>query len=91
MSYILQVAPNSGTGLPILIGITIWFIIIYYVIKLAVKNGIIEAKRESAKQSGKGSNSDLSNDARYTKLRQQYESGKITFEQYQSEWEKLSS
>lgn len=75
-----------------IIGAIVSWIIFYYVVKAAVKNGIKEARNDNAPptyiQERKPER--LANPEQM-KLQQRYDKGEITFEIYQSEWNKLSS
>jgi uncharacterized membrane protein len=75
----------------IIAGIISW-IVFYYVVKAAVRNGIKEAHSDkelpkdiAERKDGRFANSDQ------LKLQQRYEKGEITFEAYQTEWNKLNT
>lgn len=71
--------------------ITGWFIF-YYVVKAAVKNGIREARADKEVPMGiKGNKPERPTNAEQIKLQQRYDKGEITFDVYQSEWNKLST
>lgn len=74
------------------IGVIISWIIFYYVVKAAVRNGIIEAQADKQVQTfiEKSTPERLANPAQVT-LQQQYDKGEITFEEFQSQWNKLST
>ena len=68
-----------------------WFIF-YHVVKAAVRNGIREAR--SAKEWPtyvRESKPERPANAEQIKLQQRYDKGEITFELYQSEWNKLNT
>lgn len=68
------------------------WLIFYYVVKAAVKNGIREAlARETTSGYDDNRNPERMTSPRQVKLQQQYDRGEISFEVYQSEWGKLSS
>lgn len=70
----------------------IGLLIFYNIIKAAVKNGIIEArdfKEVPAKRSP--TTPEKPENAEQEKLRKRYERGEIKFEEYKTEWNKLSS
>ena len=70
------------------IGAVVSWILFYYVVKLAVKNGIEEARQNKASHSDHTNSDSLPTPAQI-KLRQQYDNGEITFDIYQSEWKRL--
>lgn len=71
------------------IGIIIGWIIFYYVVKAAVRNGIIEAQiYNQVPPIAKNSKPEKPANAAQVRLQQQYDNGEITFETYQSEWNK---
>ena len=70
------------------IGAVFSWILFYYVVKLAVKNGIEEARQNKSLHSGLN-HSDSQPTPAQIKLRQQYDNGEITFDIYQSEWNRL--
>jgi hypothetical protein len=61
------------------------WLIFYYVVKAAVTNGIKEAQPKPVKPSVVHSRPELN------ELQQQYDSGKITFEAFRLQWEKLTT
>ena len=79
-----------------IIGVVIGWVILYYVVKAAVRNGVTEAL---------DSRSDNKNAPLYMvrreperpaspaqlQLQQRYEKGEISFEVYQAEWNKLNA
>jgi hypothetical protein len=74
------------------IGIIVSLIIFYYVVKAAVKNGIKEARIDQNPPIYiKQQDSERFANPEQTKLQQRYDKGEITFDVYQSEWNKLSS
>ena len=70
------------------IGALVSWILFYYVVKLTVKNGIEEARQNKESHSGHTNSNSLPTPAQI-KLRQQYDNGEITFNIYQSEWNRL--
>ena len=79
------------TFLLYIIGGIIGWIIFYYVVKIAVKNGIIEARIKNENTSNvKESRPELPINSEQIKLQKQYDNGEITFETYQAEWKKVS-
>jgi len=75
-----------------IIGVIIGWIIFYYVVKTAVKNGIKEASNDNQTQSYiRDSKPERKVSQEQSKLQQRYDNGEITFEDYQSQWNKLSS
>jgi uncharacterized membrane protein len=74
------------------IGVIVTWIIFYYVIKAAVKNGIKEARNENEVPTNfKDSMPVKFASTEQAKLQQRYDKGEITFEVYQTEWNKLRS
>jgi hypothetical protein len=66
-------------------------IIFYYVVKTAVKHGIIEARINNEYISYvKERKPELPMNSEQLKLQNQYNNGEITFEEYQAEWKKVS-
>lgn len=75
-----------------IIGIIISWIIFYYVVKAAVKNGIREAKSEKISQAFfRDSKPEKPANSEQIKLQQLYDKGEITFEIYQEKWNKLNT
>ena len=72
------------------IGAVFSWILFYYVVKLAVKNGIEEARQNKSSYSGHTNSDSLPTPAQI-KLQQQYDNGEITFDVYQIEWNRLSN
>lgn len=68
------------------------WVIFYYVVKAAVKNGIKEARNDNTTTTyiQERKPEKFANPAQM-KLQQRYDKGEITFEIYQSEWNKLTS
>lgn len=74
-----------------IIGAIIGLMIFYYVVKTAVKDGIIEARIKNESISYvKDSKYEPSMNSEQLKLQNQYNNGEITFEEYQAEWKKVS-
>lgn len=74
------------------IGIIISWIIFYYVVKAAVKNGIREASTEKILPTYfKDSKPEKPANSEQIKLQQRYDMGEITFEVYQAKWNKLNT
>jgi hypothetical protein len=72
----------------IICAIVVW-IIFYYVVKAAVKHGIIEARAASdTNRPIENRKPEHPTNQKQIKLQQQYDKGEITFEVYQSEWNK---
>ena len=75
-----------------IIGIIISWIIFYYVVKAAVKNGIREASSDKIMPTDfRDSKPEKPANSEQIKLQQRYDKGEITFEIYQSEWNKLNT
>ena len=75
-----------------IIGIIISWIILYYVVKAAVKNGIREAIPEKTLPTFfRDSKPEKPVNLEQIKLQQRYDKGEITFEIYQQEWNKLNT
>ena len=70
-----------------IIGSIIGLMIFYYVVKTAVKHGIIEARIKNENTTYVNPNP---MNSELLKLQNQYNNGEITFEEYQAEWEKES-
>ena len=74
-----------------IIGAIIGLMIFYYVVKTAVKDGIIEARIRNENTSYvKDSKYEPTMNSEQLKLQNQYNNGEITFEEYQAEWKKVS-
>ncbi|MBD0350429.1 MAG: hypothetical protein ICV65_04650 [Flavisolibacter sp.] len=75
-----------------IVGVVISWIIFYYVVKAAVRNGIREARANKEVRTfiGNSTPERPANPAQ-ARLQQQYDKGEITFKEYQSQWNKLSS
>lgn len=74
------------------IGIIISWIIFYYVVKAAVRNGIKEAlPNKEVKSFNREPIHEIPMNDEQAKLQQRYDRGEITFEVFKSEWNKLSS
>ena len=74
-----------------IIGAIIGLMIFYYVVKTAVKDGIIEARIINENTSYvKDSKYEPTMNSEQLKLQNQYNNGEITFEEYQAEWKKVS-
>ncbi len=72
-------------------GIAIVLSISYYIIKAAVKNGIIDANEilnGKGKVSTKSVVESLPNTA-HGELQRKYEKGELSFEEYKKEWDRL--
>lgn len=73
------------------IGVVIGWVIFYYVVKAAVKNGIKEARGDKEIPTYiRDSKPEIPANSEQRKLQQRYDNGEIPFEVYQSEWNKLS-
>jgi hypothetical protein len=75
------------TYLIYIIGSIIGLMIFYYVVKTAVKHGIIEAKNTRYFEDRM---LPPPIDSEQLNLQKQYNNGEITFEEYQAEWKKVS-
>ena len=74
-----------------IIGAIIGLMLFYYVVKTAVKDGIIEARIINENTSYvKDSKYEPTMNSEQLKLQNQYNNGEITFEEYQAEWKKVS-
>lgn len=74
----------------IFVGLIVW-IIFYYVAKAAVRNGIKEALAEKETRAFAGrSTPDKPSNVAQQRLQQQYEKGEISFEEFQTRWNKLT-
>jgi uncharacterized membrane protein len=83
---------TTFTILLYIIGVIISWFIFYYVTKAAVRNGIREARADKeAPTYVRESIPERPASAEQVKLQQRYDKGEITFEVYQSEWNKLSN
>jgi len=75
-----------------IIGIIISWIIFYYVVKAAVRNGIREASPDKILATYfKDNKPEKPANSEQIKLQQRYDKGEITFEDYQAEWNKLNT
>ena len=67
-------------------------VILYHIIKAAVRNGIIEARtNKDILINGNGSKTERQANAEQSKLQRRYDKGEITFEEYKAEWNRLAS
>lgn len=74
------------------IGAIISWFIFYYVVKAAVRNGIREARSDKELPAYVRENKpEKPANAEQIKLQQRYDKGEITFDLYQSEWNKLNT
>lgn len=74
-----------------IIGAIIGLVLFYYVVKTAVKDGIIEARIKNEYTSYvKDKKPELTMNSEQLKLQNQYKNGEITFEEYQAKWKKVS-
>lgn len=73
-------------------GIVLGWITLYYTIKAAVKNGIKEANSEKVLPTPyKDYKPEKLPNTEQVKLQQRYNNGEITFNDYQTEWNKLNT
>ncbi|HEY5370502.1 MAG TPA: hypothetical protein VIJ75_16075 [Hanamia sp.] len=73
------------------IGAIISWVIFYYVVKVAVRNGIRESRTEKNIDSNyKDIKPEIKATPEQIKLQQRYDKSEITFEVYQKEWSKLT-
>lgn len=70
-------------------GILLGLIVFYYMIKAAVKNGIIEAKSEMQSPQVISKLEKVPN-SKQTELQNKYDKGEISFAEYKIQWDKLS-
>ena len=83
--------PTAYTILLYVLGIAISWIIFYYVVKAAVRNGIRESHLDNEKtRFVKQDPVERVANAEQLKLQQRYEQGKMTLEEYRAEWNKLN-
>jgi hypothetical protein len=75
------------------IGAIISWVIFYYTIKEAVKNGILAAKQQPQSEFSKSQIEFSKSQSEFSKsqieLQSKYEKGQITFDEFQKEWERL--
>lgn len=75
-----------------IVGAIVSWVIFYFVVKGAVRNGIKEARADNQGQTIiKKSTPERPENQSQVKLQQQYDNGEITFEEFQTEWNKLRS
>ena len=76
----------------IAVAVIAW-LILYYTVKAAVKNAIIESRTYKEVQTHKSNNIIIERPINegQVKLQQRYDKGEITFEAFQEEWNKLIS
>lgn len=75
-----------------IIGALISWVIFYYVVKAAVRNGIREARSDKEVPTfTRNSTPEKTANTAQMKLQQQYDKGEITFEEFKSQWNKLST
>ncbi len=63
-------------------------VIFYYLIKNAVKNGIIDAQKEVGNKSMLNSEPEKTLNTKQVELQKKYDRGEIGFEEYKTEWNK---
>jgi len=74
-----------------LIAVVIGWMIFYYIVKTAVKNGIKEAHSDKETSTFiRESKPEIQANSEQRKLQQRYDKGEIPFEVYKSEWDKLN-
>jgi hypothetical protein len=74
------------------VGVVIGWVLLYYVVKSAVKNGIKEARVDTEFPTYIMDNKpEIQSNSEQRKLQQRYDKGEIPFEVFQSEWNKLNS
>ena len=75
-----------------LIGALISLVIFYFIVKAAVVNGIREARSDIEVQTfSRNSTPEIPANAAQMRLQQQYDKGEVTFEEFKSQWNKLST
>ena len=75
-----------------IIGAIISWIIFYYVIKAAVRNGIIEARSDkNIKNFTANTTPEKPVNTEQMRLQQRYDKGEIQFEEFKSQWNKLNT
>jgi len=75
----------------ILGGLISW-LIFYFVVKAAVRNGIREARDDKEVKTFIGNSTpERPANSAQMKLQQQYDKGELTFEEFKSQWNKLST
>lgn len=75
-----------------IVGAIISWVILYFVVKAAVRNGIREARVDNHGQTFISTSApDRPANTAQMKLQQQYDKGEITFEEFQTQWNKLST
>ena len=75
-----------------IIGALISWVIFYYVVKAAVRNGIREARADKEARTFIGNSTpEKPANAAQERLQKQYDKGEITFEEFKSRWNKLST
>jgi len=80
------------TYLLYIVGIIVSWIIFYYVVKSAVRNGIREANPDKTLPTFfRDSKPEKPANSEQIKLQKRYDKGEITFEIYQKEWNKLNT
>jgi uncharacterized membrane protein len=83
---------TTYTILLYIIGVIISWFVFYYVVKAAVRNGIRESRSDKEfSLNVRESKPEQPTNAEQLKLQKRYDKGEITFEAYQSEWNKLST
>jgi uncharacterized membrane protein len=83
---------NTLTIFLYILGAVISWLIFYFVVKAAVRNGIREARADKEAKTFIGNNTpEKPANSAQIKLQQQYDKGEITFEEFKSQWNKIST
>jgi len=80
---------NALTLLLYIAGIILGWVILYYLVKAAVRNGIKEASKKESTTIPTSHDRDFFSNSAQLLLQKRYDKGEITFEEYQTEWNKL--
>lgn len=89
MRFTFLVIDSTVLSLLYIIGIIIGLLILYYIIKAAVKNAILET-RNASEPERRVTNLEKIPNSQQIALQKKYDNGEITFEEYKKEWDRLS-
>lgn len=83
---------NGFVVVIIIISFVVSWLLLYYVVKAAVKNGIKEARFDyTSKVTSANNFPNMALTTEQEQLQKRYDRGEITFEFYQAEWNRLKS
>lgn len=72
------------------LSVVLSFVIFYYLVKAAVRNGIREAREDNKGElTSRESYKEMPANPQQQELQSRYDNGEISFEEYQSEWQRV--